>query len=307
MISSKSLLYFPQGYALRFPVIGDWGADPSSSSRMRYQRETAAAMNTWCEGDGCDFVISTGDNFYQAGVTSADDPRFDSSWRNMYDASGVRGLVWYQSVGNHDHYYDDDDRELYQVEFCLTRDSRWWQPALYYSFSRTDGSITVDFFVLDTQSLRKRKWDHEAQIAWLEYELSVSTADWKVVIAHHPPYTSGNYGPGSSTMRRLVTPLLERYNVDVIFMGHDHNLQHISKTGTNNDVDYIISGGGGGGGLYSQRPEHVTDLNNRGYTQRHFTRQNGFVGVEVNASRIKMEFYDRYSTRVYVYRRYSQK
>ena len=43
---------------LHFIVIGDWGTG------RRHQKEIAEAMGKFCQGNKCDFIISTGDNFY---------------------------------------------------------------------------------------------------------------------------------------------------------------------------------------------------------------------------------------------------
>jgi tartrate-resistant acid phosphatase type 5 len=38
-----------------------------------------------CSEGGCpDFVVSTGDNFYESGLVSVDDPRFAASFTNVY-------------------------------------------------------------------------------------------------------------------------------------------------------------------------------------------------------------------------------
>ena len=88
---------------LRFIAIGDWGSD-----RDR-QGEDAAAIGHWCAENECDFIISTGDNFYDEGVTSATDYRFDHTWRDVYTHSSIANLTWYICAGNHDHG-DDDGR-----------------------------------------------------------------------------------------------------------------------------------------------------------------------------------------------------
>merc|ERR1712150_372871 len=74
----------------------------------------------WCLENGCDFVVSTGDNFYEHGVHSADDKRFETTWRDIYTHPGIADLTWYISAGNHDHGSHDDGREWFQVEYSKT-------------------------------------------------------------------------------------------------------------------------------------------------------------------------------------------
>merc|ERR1712070_226378 len=98
------------------------------------------------------------------------------------------------------------------------------------------------------------------QMVWLEDLLDKSTADWQMIVTHFPP----NY----RSLREL-TPLAEKYGVDLIMTGHTHS-QHVyyqqayngSDGGNGGDFPYdlgdtawIISGGGGG-----VTSEHVPDL-----------------------------------------------
>jgi len=192
-------------------------------------------MERWCRG-GCDFIVSTGDNFYPSGVTSINDRRFSVSWSRVYETGSLRGKTWYQSIGNHDHY---SETEMVQRDYHYRVNRKWYFPDLYYSFTRSGNGVDIDFFVLDSQSLRKGKHNPARQKSWFESALSRSTAYWKVVIVHHPPYSAGNYGTGSSTIRNDAVRYMERYNVDACFMGHDHNLQHIVNPSNKADVDYV--------------------------------------------------------------------
>ena len=47
-------------------------------------------------------------------MESPDDPKFDDSWRNVYDGEHLKDLVWYISMGNHD-YTRITNNELNQV------------------------------------------------------------------------------------------------------------------------------------------------------------------------------------------------
>ncbi len=63
---------------LTFTVIGDWGL---TGNEM--QKTVASAMADWVEQNGASFVISSGDNFYEQGVASVNDPQFDTAWRDV--------------------------------------------------------------------------------------------------------------------------------------------------------------------------------------------------------------------------------
>jgi hypothetical protein len=79
------------------------------------------------------------------------------------------------------------------------------------------------------------------QLVWLENLLDQSTADWQMIVTHFPP--------SYHTLREL-TPLVEKYGVDLIMAGHSH-LQQVWYQQAYIDYDigdtaWVISGGGGG-------------------------------------------------------------
>jgi|GEM_PF-5090029 hypothetical protein len=87
------------------------------------------------------------------------------------------------------------------------------------------------------------------QYAWLERTLAETSALWRVVWFHHPPYSSGNHGP-SVEQREALAPLLEQYQVDVVFNGHDHIYERSFPMRANRREDesgviYVVTGGGG--------------------------------------------------------------
>ena len=62
---------------ISFLAIGDWGSQPVPDGH--HQLEVAGAMARWCELHPCHFILSTGDNIYDDGVTSAADPQFETT------------------------------------------------------------------------------------------------------------------------------------------------------------------------------------------------------------------------------------
>lgn len=44
-----------------------------------------------------DFIVSTGDNFYEYGLTGVDDPAFEESFTNIYTASSLQ-KQWYHGI-----------------------------------------------------------------------------------------------------------------------------------------------------------------------------------------------------------------
>jgi len=87
------------------------------------------------------------------------------------------------------------------------------------------------------------------QMVWLEDLLDKSTADWQMIVTHFPP----NYPTLSA-----LTPLVEKYGVDLIMAGHTHmQAVHYQTAYIDYDVGdtaWVLSGGGGG--VSSEGPPH---------------------------------------------------
>lgn len=71
-------------------MVGDWGDDNDN------QYAVAEAMSQWCDpdigGEVCDFIINTGDNFYPSGVNASNDPRFNTTWKDIYNRPNIADI-----------------------------------------------------------------------------------------------------------------------------------------------------------------------------------------------------------------------
>lgn len=223
-----------------FLVVGDWGRYGEAS-----QRDVARAMARTADSIGVRFVISTGDNFYDNGVTSLDDRHWRESFENVYDQPSLQ-VPWYVALGNHDHRGDPDVQVRYSK-----RSKRWRLPAQWYETTeRLAGGGTMDVFVLDTnhgvleyrddkrhRHLRPTAWPE--QLAWLDRELARSRADWRVVVGHHPVRSYASHGPDPE-VADVLRPILERHGVALYLNGHEHVLQDVVTNG----IHYVTSGAG---------------------------------------------------------------
>ena len=59
----------------------------------------------------------------------------------------------------------------------------------------------------------------EQQNAWIEEQLSGTSANWKIVITHFPPY---NFSDPYEDIQQEWIPLFDKYHVDLVFSGHIH-------------------------------------------------------------------------------------
>ena len=104
----------------------------------------------------------------------------------------------------------------------------------------------IHFLIIDLE------WSAEAftdeQAAWLESELqSIPTDDWKIVLSHGFAYASGPDNAGRHRYDNpdtiaCLAPLFEKYGVDIVFSGHNHQMEVLEKSG----VTYVLSSPFGG-------------------------------------------------------------
>ena len=94
----------------RTMTIGDWG-----EILFRGQGLVAEQMALWAEDYDPEFILALGDNIYQWGIFSVDDPQLDRKWRDVYhNYTSLENLQWRLLHGNHDLGFDRGE-EWYQV------------------------------------------------------------------------------------------------------------------------------------------------------------------------------------------------
>ncbi|XP_021641299.2 purple acid phosphatase 8 [Hevea brasiliensis] len=234
----------PDG-SLSFLVIGDWGR-----RGLFNQSEVAVQMGVIGEELNIDFVISTGDNFYEDGLTGVDDPAFYESFTNIYTAPSLQ-KQWYSVLGNHD-YRGDAEAQLNPI--LTEKDSRW----LCLRSFIVNAEI-VEFFFVDTSPFVNEYFINPAGHSYdwkgisprknylanllkdVDSALESSNAKWKIVVGHHAILSAGHHGITEELLNQLV-PILEKHNVDAYINGHDHCMEHISTS--HSKIQFLTSGGG---------------------------------------------------------------
>lgn len=263
---------------LNFVVIGDWGRN-GEKDQADVARQMAAAA-----GDmRAKFVLAVGDNFYEDGVASVEDPQWETSFEKVYSAPSLQ-VPWYAVLGNHDYHLDCEA----QIAYSKTS-KRWTMPAHYFTrIEQIDAANTVEFFFLDTMPMAtfdndeahyrdKVPWhDVPRQMSWLASALAASTAPWKIVVGHHPIYSGGHHGDTPFLVEHVL-PLLQKHEVQAFINGHDHDLQHLQA----GSVNLFCSGGG-------SKPR---DTNNTSHTK--FARGcSGFMAVALQPDRMNIRMID---------------
>ena len=199
-----------------FAVFGDSRTSP----------EQSAAIGRQMASHRPHFLLHTGDLVSNGTIYE--------QWEEQFFApfgDAIAHIPFFPVLGNHEqnseHFY------------------RFFPSGSWYSFDCGNAR----FIALDTNTASGGFGPGTEQYAWLERTLAETSALWRIVWFHHPPYSSGNHGP-SVEQREALAPLLERYQVDVVFNGHDHIYERSFAMRANRRQDesgviYVVTGGGG--------------------------------------------------------------
>ena len=225
---------------LRMWVLGDFGFgnDNQRAVYQAYRNATASRP--------ADLWLWLGDNAYCCG----DDDQFQ---RYVFDVYGptFRNTPFYPSPGNHDYADSRTNFDIpYYKLFSMPKQAEAGGVASNSSayFSANYGNVHV--ISLDSQAQQpednKRLYDTTGvQVQWLKRDLAANRVPWTLVIFHHPPYSKGSHDSDTEEQMRLLrenlTPILERYGVDLVMNGHSHNYERYyrlrGQTGLANTFD----------------------------------------------------------------------
>ncbi|KAI8560719.1 hypothetical protein RHMOL_Rhmol04G0278100 [Rhododendron molle] len=273
--------------SLSFLVVGDWGRDG-----LYNQSEVAFQMGRIGEELDLDFVVSTGDNFYDNGLKAVNDPAFRESFSEIYSYKSLR-KPWYSVLGNHD--YRGDVKA--QLDPILRRiDRRWFclrsfvlNAAEIADFFFVDTTPFVDAYfnepedhIYDWRGIYPRETYVSNLLKDLNSALRESTAKWKIVVGHHSIRSVGHHGDTHELVHRLL-PILEANNVDFYMNGHDHCLERISCH--NSRIQFLTSGAG------SKAWRGDEKLCNDCAVHFFYDGQ-GFMSVQLSSTNAQMRFYD---------------
>jgi 3',5'-cyclic AMP phosphodiesterase CpdA len=208
--------------SVRFAVIGDNGTGGKA------QYEVAEQMERYRGKVAFDFVLMLGDNMY-GGEDPADFQRkFEIPYKPLLDA----GVKFYASLGNH-----DNPNERFYKPYNM-------DGKRYYKFRKG----AAEFFALDSNYM-----DPE-QLDWLDKQLEISGAQWKICFFHHPLYSDGKFHGSDVDLRTRIEPIFIKRRVRVVLSGHEHVYERIKPQ---NGIYYFVLGNSGELRPHNLRPSPI--------------------------------------------------
>lgn len=261
----------------RFVLFGDHGTSAQSERTVEFMANASA-----------DLAIIAGDLSYASGSAA----RWDQWFRILEPLAA--SVPTMPAPGNHEDEGSRLGTSAYRTRFALPGRE------MFYSFDYARTHFLVLHSTLDTAA---RELELDDMLAFAERDLRAATErrdagelDFLVVVQHHPLY--GNQAGSATSLRQvnaplvaLEEPLLHRYRVDLLLVGHNHHYErsHPMAAGLPTPLEddarlgvvQVISGGGGRS-LYEFRDPNDFDAWSAAHARRFH-----YVEFDVGADSIR--------------------
>ena len=209
-----------------------------------------------------EFAIMLGDNMYGSERPQDYVSKFERPFKPLLDAN----IPFYASLGNH-----DDPNQRFYKNFGMGGKR-------FYTYQKKD----VRFFALDSNYMDKD------QQKWLEEELKNSNSKWKIAYFHHPIYSSGGRHGSEVDLRSIIEPLFIKYNLNVVFAGHEHFYERLKPQ---KGIYYFTAGGSAklrAGDIVGASP----------MTAKGFDTEQSFMLIEIDGDVMRFQTISRRGKRV---------
>jgi hypothetical protein len=251
---------FPLNGSFTFIVYSD-SQEPQGEPGITQLNRHRLVADRIAGEDNVSFVLHCGDLVNDGGDLS--------EWNRFFEAARAMMAMttFYPTLGNHEYTNFSGSGEAVQNYYDVFDMPQW------YSFDCGDAHVSV----LDSNE----ETNESAQTAWLQADLTTS-ATWKFVSFHHPPYSSSSTHFGGWTdLRELWCTLFHNNSVNAVFNGHVHAYERLRANG----ITYVVLGTGGG-------PPYTLNETKLPESRSSLENTLGYVRVTVDAENdtVKMVF-----------------
>lgn len=204
-------------------------------------RNNAFSWNTTLEtaveaNPGLSFIISAGDQINEKALDGSEkkDLEQEIEYSGLLSSKVLSSLPIATTIGNHDsntvnYKYHFNNPNSFTQETTPTKAGKGY----YFTYGN------ALFITLNTNNHNCK--DHEALLK--KAAQANPDAKWKIVTIHHDIYGSGAGHSNSDGMllRKQLTKLLDKYDIDVVLQGHDHTYSRSYQlSGNNTEAGYKI-------------------------------------------------------------------
>jgi tartrate-resistant acid phosphatase type 5 len=222
--------------------------------------EMAEITQNYCKANPCDFGVMAGDNIYPDGVAGEDAEEDQVRYTEVFEKpfapllDGNSDFRIFPAMGNHD-WRGKRKGATAQLAY-LRKTPPFDMRDFFYKATPANSHGLADIFVIDTEMMLSQLtvYDHhlkddgseardledksdagkntrplmdaeQKQREWLTEALKASTAKWKIVVAHHPLWSSGSTKfEQAHALRKYLLPTLCE-NADAYIAGHEHTME----------------------------------------------------------------------------------
>ncbi|MFR9801279.1 metallophosphoesterase [Pseudonocardia sp. RS010] len=214
-------------------------ADQGVASDDRGGGAPPDALTALVARDAPAFHLLAGDICYadRAGRGDRDDSFDPGLWTRYFAAieRSAASTPWMFATGNHDMeaVYDDGDSGHgyggHGARLDLPGTGPSGCPSVYAFTHGCVGVVSVDANDLSTEIRANTGYSRGAQVDWLADTLAAFRADpavtFVVVFFHHCAYSTSDSHASDGGVRSALTPLFDRFSVDLAVQGHNHQYE----------------------------------------------------------------------------------
>ena len=248
------------------PQIGASTSDSTNDGACHVANQEDATnwekvLNQATENFDLSFMISAGDQINESDASTVRNWNMNEEQYSGYlGATALRSLPVATTIGNHDHGFTNYSAHFNNPNNQDEASSEYnsGESAAGTDYYYTYGNVL--FIVLDTNNYNCATHENVMKKAIKENP----DAKWRVVTFHHDIYGSATSHSDSDGMvlRTQLTPLMDKYDIDVVLQGHDHSY---SRT-------YQLSGDGENHVKYGD--SSIEGVQKPNYNDRTFQREN---------------------------------
>lgn len=205
-------------FSQKFAIIGD----------CRGGSNNAYNVSNLVKGWYPEFIVTTGDNYIpSSGTIDEQIGQFYHNFIHPYIGTYGDGAAinkFFPALGNHDIDAGTDD---YLEYFELPDNERYYDTVI--------GNVHL-LFLNSNISEPDGTASSSQQAVWLYNQLAASGSLWKIVLLHHPPFSSGYHG----SSYYMQWPYKD-WGASAVIAGHEHSYERLVI----DSFPYIVNGTGG--------------------------------------------------------------
>tara|TARA_B100000963_G_C22444605_1_gene588245 strand:- start:32 stop:871 length:840 start_codon:yes stop_codon:yes gene_type:complete len=260
-------------------------ADTGSGTKDQYK--VAHSMKQLIQKKSIDSILLLGDNIYENGVQSVNDPQFKTKFEKPYEKINKK---FYLCLGNHDYGNDIfQNNENYQIQYSK-QSKKWNMDDKYYSIQKDNCEI----FFLDTNFEYLKEKDIIQQFNTMSNKIKNSKKKWKILCGHHPWRSVGGHGNAETRFEQFMNDLCSHpdINIDLYLCGHDHCKNYIIKQIPNKKKTIGLVVIGTGGKQYDENLLYLKNMKQNDSKLLFHSPNLGICHLMTTKNKLKLTFYN---------------